>query len=319
MNVFITGGTGFIGSHIVKQLLARGHRLHILARNPDKIPCYRTLEGVTLFPGCMEEESSLRRAMTGCDAFIHLASCAQGGFSDTLQRDVLPTVRAFELAAEAGIGHVIYTSTTCVAGDAPGRGEWDALRPGGGGGPAVYAAGKSACEHFLLAMAAAGAFRANIIRPGFTFGNPAFPGAPAENPRHIAFIGQWLAMARAGGTICVGKDYVCQFLFAGYTAEIYAAVLESSLNRRIFYALDRKPLSMQQIAQMVTEEVGHGRVSALERDFPPPDDVVGFCPEKDWVCFDTAPLQEEFGLCFDSASALAGHIHYAASVLFPAP
>jgi len=74
MDVLITGGTGFVGREILRQLRISGHRIHLLARHPEAA---RTREmagqlGARVRPGNVVDEGSLRGACAGIDAVIHL-------------------------------------------------------------------------------------------------------------------------------------------------------------------------------------------------------------------------------------------------------
>ncbi len=70
MNVFLTGTTGFVGSHIVKGLLRAGHSVRGLVRSLDKARA--KTPGIEYTPGDILEPASLHYAMKGCDAVIHL-------------------------------------------------------------------------------------------------------------------------------------------------------------------------------------------------------------------------------------------------------
>lgn len=71
MKVFITGGTGFVGSHIVKRLLKKGHKVVLLVRpgSEHKCPKHRNLR---IASGDVFDKKGLSSAMEGCDAVIHL-------------------------------------------------------------------------------------------------------------------------------------------------------------------------------------------------------------------------------------------------------
>jgi hypothetical protein len=73
MLVFLTGGSGFIGHWVVKQLLGRGHHLRLLIRNPTKIPSLRTMDGVTIVEGTLYDRDVMEKALTGCGACVHIA------------------------------------------------------------------------------------------------------------------------------------------------------------------------------------------------------------------------------------------------------
>ncbi len=70
MNVFLTGTSGFVGSHLVRGLLRAGHTVRGLVRSLDKAKA--KAPGIEYTPGNVLEPASLREVMAGCDAVIHL-------------------------------------------------------------------------------------------------------------------------------------------------------------------------------------------------------------------------------------------------------
>jgi len=70
--VALTGATGFLGRHLGVALAARGFRLRVLARRDPVHPLWRDLVP-EIVPGSLEDESSLRRLVSGADVVIHLA------------------------------------------------------------------------------------------------------------------------------------------------------------------------------------------------------------------------------------------------------
>ena len=79
MKVFLTGGTGFIGSYVAAELLAQGHELVALARNPEKHPTLGADARVTRVSGTIHDTDRIRAALEGVDACVHVAL----GWGDT--------------------------------------------------------------------------------------------------------------------------------------------------------------------------------------------------------------------------------------------
>ena len=73
MKAFVTGGTGFIGRRLVRQLVERNYRVYALARSQAGAETLRAL-GATVVPGDVTDRESMRAAMRGSDVVFHLAA-----------------------------------------------------------------------------------------------------------------------------------------------------------------------------------------------------------------------------------------------------
>src|SRR2546425_6083912 len=71
MLVALTGGTGFVGRHVVATLLGRGHRVRALTRDPGRTR-FLPQQGVESLPGHLGDRAALERLARGADAMIHL-------------------------------------------------------------------------------------------------------------------------------------------------------------------------------------------------------------------------------------------------------
>ena len=125
MKVFVTGGTGFIGGAIVRQLRARGDEVAILARNPEKAEAAADL-GCEIVKGDLGDERAIRDGMHGCDAVIHAAAVYEIGIpakDRPAMRDanVGGTERVLSAALEEKIPKVVYVSTVGIFGNTDGR------------------------------------------------------------------------------------------------------------------------------------------------------------------------------------------------------
>jgi len=136
MNVFITGTTGFVGSHMVKGLLRAGHTVRGLVRSLDKGRA-RT-PGIDLSPGNILEPASLRDPMYGCEAVIHLVGIileVRGATFEDIHHH--GTRNVVEAAKEAGVGRFLHMSalgTRPNAASAYHQTKWkgeEAVRAGG--------------------------------------------------------------------------------------------------------------------------------------------------------------------------------------------
>lgn len=121
MKIFVTGATGFIGSHLVPKLIARGHSVTCLVRDPQKAGSLAA-QGATLAAGDATERESMREPMRGSDAVFHLAGWyAIGVGKDDVRKMQAINVDAaratLELAVELGAPKIIATSTVGVFGN----------------------------------------------------------------------------------------------------------------------------------------------------------------------------------------------------------
>jgi len=126
MQVLVTGGTGFVGAHLVRRLLDLGHQVISLDKNPGLFDDELRSKGATLLAGSVTDAEDVNRAMSRCDLVYHLAS----PFGDILQPDaaywdieVNGTRNVLEAAQRLGIHRVVHCSTQGVHGiitDPPG-------------------------------------------------------------------------------------------------------------------------------------------------------------------------------------------------------
>lgn len=123
MKAFVTGGSGFIGQHVVQKLMARGDTVHALARSEASADKLRQL-GAIVFMGDITDSASLRPAMEGCDLVFHIAAWYKLGSPDWMKAEAINvggTRRVLRLAHELGIPKIVYTSTVAVFGDTHGQ------------------------------------------------------------------------------------------------------------------------------------------------------------------------------------------------------
>lgn len=125
MKVFVTGGTGFIGGAVVRQLRARGDKVAVLVRNPDKAREAGELD-CEIVGGDLGDERAIHEGMRGCDAVIHAAAMYEVGIPAGVRpamRDanVGGTERVLSAALEEKIPKVVYVSTVGAFGNTGGR------------------------------------------------------------------------------------------------------------------------------------------------------------------------------------------------------
>lgn len=123
MKYFVTGGTGFIGGHIVRQLCDAGHGVVALVRSPEKGDELGRL-GAAVHHGDITDRESMRGALDGVDGVFHTAGWYKLGARDKtagLRINVHGTRNVLELMREANVRKGVYTSTLAVFSDTKGK------------------------------------------------------------------------------------------------------------------------------------------------------------------------------------------------------
>ena len=121
MKVFLTGGTGFIGGEVVRQLRERGTEVVCLVRSPEKAGKLREL-GCELTAGDLGDQGAIRAGMKGCDAAIHAAAMYEVGIPARQrpamwEANVEGTRRVMEAAVEEQVPRIVYVSTVGIFGN----------------------------------------------------------------------------------------------------------------------------------------------------------------------------------------------------------
>jgi dihydroflavonol-4-reductase len=115
---FVTGATGFIGSHVVRHLLLRGDRVRILARNSSRKSNVESF-GCEIAIGDLKDSMSLLRCVQGCSRVYHVAADYRlwaRNPQDIYDNNVGGTRNLLSACCEAGVEKVVYTSTVGTIG-----------------------------------------------------------------------------------------------------------------------------------------------------------------------------------------------------------
>jgi uncharacterized protein YbjT (DUF2867 family) len=119
LRVLVTGGTGFVGTHVVNELLRRKHDVAVLARRPESTR-NRYNHPVTRLPGNVLDPVSLARAFAGREAVVHLVGIIHEEGEQTFDRMHRVAVENVIAAAEkAGVRRLLHMSAMGSSEDAP--------------------------------------------------------------------------------------------------------------------------------------------------------------------------------------------------------
>ena len=200
----VTGGAGFIGSHVAERLLALGHVVRVVDNlaTGDRANL-APLGGAEFVEGDVQDPDVCRRAVDGVEVVFHLA--ALGSVPRSIKdswgshdANVNGTLRVLEAARAAGVRRVVYSSSSSVYGDTPTLPKVETVEPLC---RSPYAAGKLAGEQYTLAYARAGLVEGVALRYFNVFG-------PRQSPAgaYAAVIPLFLRAALAGGTARLNGD-----------------------------------------------------------------------------------------------------------------
>jgi UDP-glucose 4-epimerase len=154
--VLVTGGCGFIGSYLVRALLARGDRVRVLDSlvSGDRSNLGGDLQAVELFAGDLNDVDLVTQAVKGVDLVFHQAALASvpRSIEDPLATHAAcatGTLHLLHAAQQAGVKRVVYAASSSAYGNQPTplKSEQDLPSP-----LSPYAAAKLAAEHYCHAF-----------------------------------------------------------------------------------------------------------------------------------------------------------------------
>lgn len=244
--VLVTGGSGFIGSHVVDALLAAGYRPRIFDARPS------VRHPGLLVRADLDDLDRLSESMCGCDAVIHLAAAADVAevLADPLdgeRRNAGGTLRVLEAARRSGVRRVIYASTIWAYSDTPAEyyDESLPLFP-----PAhLYTATKLAGEMYCHAYGELYGVEFTILRFGIPYGPRARPAAVVPAFVRRALAGEPLIIAGDGSQ---SRRFVYVEDLAGGVVRALAPVAVN----QTYNLVGAEDVTIREIAEAVRAVVG---------------------------------------------------------------
>jgi dihydroflavonol-4-reductase len=118
MNVFLTGATGFVGSHVAHAFAAQGAKLRLLIRSSSRLDNVEGLSAETV-TGDLRNPDSFRSALADCEVLVHVAADYRLWVRDPqvmYAANVDGTRNLLALAREVGVARVVYTSSVATMG-----------------------------------------------------------------------------------------------------------------------------------------------------------------------------------------------------------
>src|SRR4051794_5476060 len=245
--VLVTGGSGFIGSHVVDSLLAAGHQARIFDVRPS--PYHpRT----PIVEADLEDVDALTQALEGCDAVIHLAASADVNevLADPLEaerRNSRGTISVLEAARRAGVKRVVYASTIWAYSDTPAPMHDESLplcHPAH-----LYTATKLAGEMYCHSYGELYGLEHTILRFGIPYGPRARPAAVVPSMVGRALSGEPLTIAGDG-------SQSRRFVYVEDLADGVVRALDPIAANRTYNLVSDTDVTIRELAHTVASIVG---------------------------------------------------------------
>jgi nucleoside-diphosphate-sugar epimerase len=179
MRVCVTGGTGFLGGFLVRDLVAKGEAVRVLARPSPRADALQAA-GVEIVRGDLGDAQSISRAVSGADIVYHLAAkVGAAARKDYFEANVAGTERVLAACEQQGVGQFVYASSLVVYGPVEDGAHIDEDTPFDDR-PELrdpYSQSKIAADRLVSSFAQRTGLPTVILREGIIFG----PGRPLPN------------------------------------------------------------------------------------------------------------------------------------------
>lgn len=267
----VTGGAGFIGSHLAESLVAAGRRVRILdnfstGRRANPPP------GAELVEGDLRDPDARARALRDAEVVFHLAALASVPRSierpeETHAVNVEATLALFLEAGRTGARRIVFASSSSVYGDTPTLPKREDMEPR----PlSPYAVSKLAGEHYARMAAAHGGVETVSLRFFNVYGPRQDPSSP-----YAAVIPIFLRTLREGGELPVYGDglQTRDFTFVGDVVRgLRMAERAAGISGRVFNLAGGHPVTLLRLADELARAGGR---EPRVRNLPPrPGDIL---------------------------------------------
>ena len=238
MHVFLTGGTGFVGSYVLRALLNAGHTARCLVRTPGASLVERSARVETVL-GDVTHPDALTRAVEGCDAIIHLVGIldeqpTRGVTFEAVH--VTGTIHAVQAAQNAGIDRFIHMSANGAHPDADTE----------------YLTTKWRAEQVVKD---AGFDHWTIFRPSLVFGDPGL-----DHPEFASKLTRQLVRPFPILPVFGDGSYRMQPIAVEAVTEAFVqALTREAAHGRIFCAAGRDAITYTTVLNRITRALGAPR------------------------------------------------------------
>ncbi len=249
MKVLITGATGLLGGHLLRELQQRGEQIRALVlpvENAEKLLAY----GVELVRGDVTDASTLAPAVKDIEIIFHLAGMmgVNRPLADYRLVNVTGSENLYHAAQAAGVRRFVHTSSHTVYGLGYGRflTEKDALRPD----PDPYSITKAEGDRLMRRLMLKSDVETVIIRPGTFFG-----------PGDRLHFGRMAQRMKNGKGVIIGRgDNALPFCYVTDVAQGFLlAAYHEKAPSNIYNISNDHPLTQQEIFNTIADDAGGKR------------------------------------------------------------
>lgn len=255
MNAFVTGGSGFIGTHLLERLDSRGDQVRALARSDDSAGTVEAF-GATPVRGDLRDTEAMAAGMEGCEVVFHLAALAdrwgpRQAFVDT---NVRGTENVLEAARTAGVDRLVHTSTEAVLADGDPLRDVDETVPYPDDHVGYYPETKAMAERRVLA-ADGDSLTTVAVRPRFVWG-----------PRDETLLPEFVDAIESGGFAWFdGGHYLTSTTHVRNAVEGHLLAAERGIGGAAYFVTDGRPVEFRTFITALVETRG---VTPPDRSVP---------------------------------------------------
>jgi 2-alkyl-3-oxoalkanoate reductase len=239
MKVLVTGGSGFLGSHVAEQLGQRGHSVRALVRKSSNTKFLSSLQNVELAYGAVEDKDAVAEAAKGVDAIIHSAGVVKARTpADFTATNVDGTRNLLEVALDHRKKIKRFVFVSSLAAHGPSRDGSPIPHDSEPSPVTEYGRSKLAAER--LVTDARDDLLVTTIRPPTIYG-----------PRDTEFLAFFEAMAMGVLPVMGSRDQKLSFIYAEDAARACILAIEKDHESgRAYYVEDGHPRSLGESAAL---------------------------------------------------------------------
>ncbi|MDB4946010.1 MAG: UDP-glucose 4-epimerase [Labilithrix sp.] len=257
MRILVTGGSGFLGSHIAEQLTAAGHTVVALVRRSSNRTFLETLGGIEYAEGSVEDRASVDAAMKGVDAVIHSAGAvkatSEASFFETNTQGTVNLLEA-AIAHAPGLKRFVHVSTLEACGPSlDGRPvPVDQERP-------VTAYGRSKLGAEKAVLARKSKLPVTILRPGAIYG-----------PRDVEILEAFRAVSRRQYPVIGDGSMMGCYVYGPDCAKACILAITTDVpSGSIFFVDDGEPMTMARaMGEVLPDALGRRPLVRIGIPFP---------------------------------------------------